>query len=159
MVDYRATTQKPGYLAIFDATPDGKLTQVYPNAASLRSPSGALESTRMDPSQPVVVPNYKNPYRGFNIRITEPRGEGTIVAVLSEKPISALDTPDKPKAFATPQSARAAIRRIHDELARNLGVVATPGAQSHVPGVQSHAKAGIEGHPDWSIAIHKYTVH
>ena len=123
IVDYRATTQKPGYLAIFDATPDGKLTQIYPNALSLRSPTGALESTRMDPSQPVVVPNYKNPYRGFNVRITEPRGEGTMVAVLSEKPISALDTPDKPKTFATPQAARAAIRRIHDELARNLGVV------------------------------------
>ena len=159
IVDYLATTHKPGYLAIFDATPDGKLTQVYPNALSLRSPTGALESTRMDPSQPVVVPNYKNPYRGFNVRITEPRGEGTIVAVLSEKPISALDTPDRPKTFATPQAARAAIRRIHDELARNLLVTATTGAQSHVAAAQSHVKAGIEGHPDWSIAIHKYTVH
>ena len=137
IVDYRATTQKPGYLAIFDATPDGKLTQVYPNALSLRSPTGALESTRMDPSRPVVVPNYKNPYRGFNVRITEPRGEGTMVAVLSEKPISALDTPDKPKTFATPQAARAAIRRIHDELARNLGIVAVG---------EGHGKAEQGGH-------------
>jgi hypothetical protein len=143
LVDYRATTQKPGYLAIFDATPDGKLTLVYPNALSLRSPtSSSPESSRMDPSQPVVVPNYKNVYRGFNVRITEPRGQGTIVAVLSEKPISALDTPDKPKTFATPEAGRAAIRRIHDELARSLQV-----------------KAGIQGHPDWSIAVHKYTIH
>jgi secreted trypsin-like serine protease len=175
IVDYRATTQKPGYLAIFDATPDGKLTQIYPNALSLRSPTGALESTRMDPSRPVVVPNYKNPYRGFNVRITEPRGEGTMVAVLSEKPISALDTPDKPKTFATPQAARAAIRRIHDELARNLGVVAvgeghgkadkagTAGGDGHIKvgaaSSEGHVKAGIAGHPDWSIAIHKYTIH
>ena len=186
IVDYRATTRKPGYLAIFDATPDGKLTQIYPNALSLRSPTGALESTRMDPSRPVVVPNYKNPYRGFNVRITEPRGEGTMVAVLSEKPISALDTPDKPKTFATPQAARAAIRRIHDELARNLGVEAvgeghgkadkasTAGSDGHIkagaassdghikagaPGSEGHVKAGIEGHPDWSIAIYKYTIH
>jgi Domain of unknown function (DUF4384) len=175
IVDYRATTQKPGYLAIFDATPDGKLTQVYPNALSLRSPTGALESTRMDPSRPVVVPNYKNPYRGFNVRITEPRGEGTMVAVLSEKPISALDTPDKPKTFATPQAARAAIRRIHDELARNLQVVGvgeghgkadkagTAGSDGHIKVVaassEGHVKAGIAGHPDWSIAIHKYTIH
>ncbi len=175
IVDYRATTRKPGYLAIFDATPDGKLTQIYPNALSLRSPTGALESTRMDPSQPVVVPNYKNPYRGFNVRITEPRGEGTMVAVLSEKPISALDTPDKPKTFATPQAARAAIRRIHDELARNLGVVAvgeghgkadkagTAGSDGHIKAgaasSEGHVKAGIAGHPDWSIAIHKYTIH
>jgi secreted trypsin-like serine protease len=185
IVDYRATTKKPGYLAIFDATPDGKLTQVYPNALSLRSPTGTLESSRMDPSQPVVVPNYKNPYRGFNVRITEPRGQGTIVAVLSEKPISALDTPDKPKTFATPQAARAAIRRIHDELARNLGFVAVgeghgkadkagtageghikagaPGSEGHIKAAsassEGHVKAGIQGHPDWSIAIHKYTIH
>src|SRR5277367_6001428 len=175
IVDYRATTQKPGYLAIFDATPDGKLTQVYPNALSLRSPTGALESTRMDPSRPVVVPNYKNPYRGFNVRITEPRGEGTMVAVLSEKPIIALDTPDKPKTFATPQAARAAIRRIHDELARNLQIVAVgeghgkadkagpAGSAGHIKaGAASsevHVNAGIQGHPDWSIAIHKYTIH
>ena len=142
LVDYRVTTHKPGYLAIFDATPDGKLTQVYPNALSLRSPTSSTpESSRMDPSWPVIVPNYKNPYRGFAIRITEPRGEGTIVAVLSEKPISALDTPDKPKTFATPEAGRAAIKRIHDELARSLQV-----------------RAGIEGHPDWSVAIHKYTI-
>ena len=141
-VAYRATTQKPGYLAIFDATPDGKLTQIYPNAASLHSPtSPTLESSRMDPSQPVVVPNYKNVYRGFNVRIKEPRGEGTMVAVLSDKPLSAVDTPDKPKTFATPEAARAAILRIHDELARSIQV-----------------KAGIEGHPDWSIAVHKYTI-
>src|SRR5271163_1985205 len=175
IVDYRATTQKPGYLAIFDATPDGKLTQIYPNALSLRSPTGALESTRMDPSRPVVVPNYKNPYRGFNVRITEPRGEGTMVAVLSDKPIGALDTPDKPKTFPTPQAARAAIRRIHDELARNLQVVAvgeghgradkpgTAGSEGHIKaataGSEGHIKAGIAGHPDWSIAIHKYTIH
>ena len=143
LVDYRATTQKPGYLAIFDATPDGKLTLVYPNALSLRSPtSSSPESARMDPSQPVVVPNYKNVYRGFNVRITEPRGQGTIVAVLSDKPISALDTPDKPKTFATPEAGRAAIKRIHDELARSLLV-----------------RAGIQGHPDWSVAVHKYTIH
>ena len=143
LVDYRATTQKPGYLAIFDATPDGKLTLVYPNALSLRSPtSSSPESARMDPSQPVVVPNYKNVYRGFNVRITEPRGQGTIVAVLSDKPISALDTPDKPKTFATPEAGRAAIKRIHDELARSLQV-----------------RAGIQGHPDWSVAVHKYTIH
>src|SRR5277367_6116914 len=143
LVDYRATTQKPGYLAIFDATPDGKLTLVYPNALSLRSPtSSSPESSRMDPSQPVVVPNYKNVYRGFNVRITEPRGQGTIVAVLSDKPISALDTPDKPKTFATPEAGRAAIKRIHDELARSLQV-----------------RAGITGHPDWSVAVHKYTIH
>ena len=143
MVSYRATTQRAGYLAIFDATPDGKLTQIYPNALSLRSPtSSRLETTRLEPGKPIVVPNYNNAYRGFNVRISEPRGEGTIVAVLADKPINAVDTPDKPKIFDTPEAARAAIQRIHDELARDL-----------------QANAGIDGHPDWSVAVHKYTIH
>jgi hypothetical protein len=33
VVSHRVTTQKPGYLAIFDATPDGKVTQVSPMRA------------------------------------------------------------------------------------------------------------------------------
>ena len=143
VVAYQATTQKSGYLAIFDATPDGKLTQIYPNALSLRSPtSSSLESTRLEPGRPVLVPNYKNAYRGFNVRISEPRGEGTIVAVLADKPINAVDTPEKPKTFDTPEAAREAIQRIHDELERSLEV-----------------KGGIEGHPDWSVVARKYTIH
>ena len=38
VVSYRVTARKPGYLAIFDATPDRRLTQVFPNARSMRSP-------------------------------------------------------------------------------------------------------------------------
>jgi len=90
----------------------------------------------------VLVPNYKNAYRGFNVRISEPRGEGTIVAVLADKPINAVDTPEKPKTFDTPEAAREAIQRIHDELERSLEV-----------------KGGIEGHPDWSVVARKYTIH
>ena len=41
-----------------------------------------------------------------------------------------------------PEAGRAAIKRIHDELARSLQV-----------------RAGIQGHPDWSVAVHKYTIH
>lgn len=139
---YRATTQKPGYLAIFDATPDGKLTQVYPNAASLRSPvSSSFESTRVEPGKPVVVPDYRNTYRGFNVRITEPRGEGLMVAVLSDKLLTSLDLPGAPKTFASLDAAREAIRRLRDELARNLEI-----------------KADAAGNPPWSVAMHKYTI-
>jgi hypothetical protein len=143
LVAYRATTQKPGYLAIFDATPDGKLTQIYPNALSLRSPtSPTLESTRLDPGQPLLVPNAKNPYRAFKVRVTEPKGEGTIIGILADAPFKAIDTPDKPKTFGTSQDALREIKRIHDEMKRDLEV-----------------KAPVPGHPDWSVAIHKYTVH
>ena len=86
-VAYVATAKKSGYLAIFDATPDGKLTLVYPNAASLRSPTGGLATTRLDSSRPTLVPDYRNPYRGFDVVIDEPKGPGTMVAVLSDEPL------------------------------------------------------------------------
>jgi hypothetical protein len=43
VVAYVATAKKAGYLAIFEATPDGNLTLVYSDAASLQSPTGARD--------------------------------------------------------------------------------------------------------------------
>lgn len=139
-VAYVATAKKAGYLAIFDATPDGKLTLVYPNVASLRSPTGAIGTTRLDPSKPMLVPNYKNQYRGFNVVVEEPRGEGVMVAVLSDEPLKDLQTPDAPRTFGR-DAALSLVGRLHDELkARMAG-----------------ARDGAE-HPPWSVAMRKYTI-
>jgi hypothetical protein len=68
VVSYRVTTEKPGYLAIFDATPDGRLTQVFPNTRSMSSPTGAApEAARLSPEQPRLIPDPRNPYEGFAI--------------------------------------------------------------------------------------------
>jgi secreted trypsin-like serine protease len=140
-VAYVAAAKRPGYLAIFDVGPDGQLTQVYPNAASLSSPTGGIQNSRLDPSHPVLVPNYRNPYGAFSVRIAEPRGEGVMVAVLSDQPLKSLDTPQAPKTYDK-ASALSLIRRLRQELARNL-TVAPDGA----------------AHPPWSVAAHKYVVH
>lgn len=141
-VCYVVTARQSGYLAIFDATPDGKLTQVYPNAASLRSPTGAIESSRLDPAHPMLVPDYRNVYRGFNIRISEPRGEGMIVAVLSDQPLASLSTPDVPKTFDDKAASLSLLAQVHDELAGRM-------------------KSAPDGaaRPPWSIALRKYTIH
>ena len=141
-VSYIVTARQSGYLAIFDATPDGKLTQVYPNAASLRSPTGAVESSRLDPARPMLVPDYRNVYRGFNVRISEPRGEGVIVAVLSDQPLASLRTPDLPRTFDDKAAGLSLLAQVHDELA----------------GWMKSAPDGA-AHPPWSIALRKYTIH
>jgi secreted trypsin-like serine protease len=142
-VAYVVTTQKSGYLTVFDATPDGKLTQIYPNAASLRSPGSAtLASTLIRPGKPILVPDYRNIYRGFDVEIAEPRGKGVMVAVLSDKPLTSLNTPEAPKTFASPEEGVDVIHRLRDELARTLprdsrSSTATP----------------------WSVAYHAYSIH
>jgi secreted trypsin-like serine protease len=140
VVSFVATTEQPGYLTIFDVGPDGKLTQVFPNAASLRSPTGAMGATRLDPSQPVVVPDYRNPNHGFSIRISEPRGEATMAAVLTEeRPLTSVDTPPAPKTFDR-YDGLSLLSRIRDELAGRMRSV------------------GDRDHPPWSIAVRKYTI-
>ena len=142
-VAYVVTTQKSGYLTVFDATPDGKLTQIYPNAASLRSPGSAtLASTLIRPGKPILVPDYRNVYRGFDVEIAEPRGKGVMVAMLSHKPLTSLNTPEPPKTFASPEEGVDVIHRLRDELARTLprdsrSSTATP----------------------WSVAYHAYSIH
>jgi secreted trypsin-like serine protease len=138
-VSYRVTAREPGYLMIFDAAPDGKLTQIFPNARSIESPTGSpLDAARLRPEQPLLIPDYRNPYRGFDVRIAGPRGKGLIVAVLSDAPVRSLDVPETPKAFASPEEAIAAIARLGEDLTHNLG-----------PPMQR---------PKWSVDIHEYTI-
>jgi secreted trypsin-like serine protease len=138
IVAYRVTTRQPGYLAIFDATPDGKLTQIFPNARSMMSPTGAKpDAGLVRPDRPRLIPDARNPYEGFKLKVAEPRGKGTMVAVLSDTPITSLDTPQGPKTFATPEEAIAALSRLRGELSRD---------------VRPEAK------PNWSIDVHEYKV-
>jgi hypothetical protein len=142
VVSYRVTTRKPGYLAIFDATPDRRLTQVFPNARSMSSPTGdAPEAARLSPERPRLIPDPRNPYEGFAIRIVEPRGKGFIVAVLSDQPITSLDIPTMPKTFATVKEAEAAVGRLRAELSRGLRPV-----------------TDVRESPKWSVAVREYTV-
>jgi secreted trypsin-like serine protease len=142
VVSYRVTTQKPGYLVIFDATPDGKLTQVFPNARSLSSPTGMTpEAALLQPNRPRSIPDRRNPYEGFAVQIDERRGNGIIVAVLSDKPLTSLEIPPAPETFATSQQASTALRALRSELTRGLRPVTNEAEK-----------------PKWSVAARRYTV-
>jgi secreted trypsin-like serine protease len=141
LVSYRVMTSKAGYLAVFDVTPDGKLTQIFPNARSMALPTGAApEAGRVYPERPLLIPDYRNPYRGFDIRIVEPRGKGLMVAVVSDTLISSLGIPAGPKTFASADEAVGTIERLRDELSRGLAPASRP----------STAK--------WSVDVHEYTI-
>ena len=147
MVSYRVTTRKGGYLAIFDARPDGMLKQIFPNARALTAPGGTRpEALRLEPGAPLLVPNYRNQYRGFDVRITEPRGPGRIVAILSEEPIRSLAVPDGPMTLGSGREAVTTLERLRDELrqrwaSRGLG----PEEARTLP-------------PGWSVDLHEYVV-
>ncbi|MBY3136032.1 MULTISPECIES: trypsin-like serine protease [Rhizobium] len=119
-VAMRVSTKKPGYLILVDIDASGKLTQLYPNKRSMGlKPSAKSGDNRLDPARPVVVPDARNPYTGFEYVVEGPAGVGMVVAILSDKPIEVLDLPDVPTPLV---GQRAAFNYVYD-LARSLRIV------------------------------------
>ncbi|OWV84189.1 peptidase C14 [Rhizobium sp. R635] len=128
-VAMRVSTKKPGYLILVDIDASGKLTQLYPNKRSMGlKPNAKGGDNRLDPARPVVVPDARNPYIGFEYQVEGPAGVGMVVAILSDKPIEVLDLPDVPTPLV---GQRAAFNYVYD-LARSLRIVGDDetGAQS-----------------------------
>ncbi|PDT04862.1 peptidase C14 [Rhizobium chutanense] len=119
-VAMRVSTKKPGYLILVDIDASGKLTQLYPNKRSMGlKPTAKSGDNRLDPARPVVVPDARNPYIGFEYQVEGPAGVGMVVAILSDKPIEVLDLPDVPTPLV---GQRAAFNYVYD-LARSLRIV------------------------------------
>jgi secreted trypsin-like serine protease len=139
-ISFRATTRRPGYLVIFDKTPDEKLVQIYPNARSLRSPrSAAANSNLVTPQQPLLIAHPDDPYAGFRYRVEGATGTGVLVAILSDQPLTSIDLPATPKSYARTE-AEDYVGRIRKELFDQL------------------QRTGGGGKPNWSIAFQPYTI-
>jgi hypothetical protein len=122
-VQIRVTAREAGYLMLLDVLPDGSITQIYPNRASLRSPTGTrLSSVRLDPRRPLVVPDPANPYAGFEYVVDPPAGDGILVAVLSDKPMNWLSEPETPRTFSTRADALGFVARLGELMARDMTV-------------------------------------
>ncbi|MGR9257731.1 trypsin-like serine protease [Rhizobium leguminosarum] len=119
-VAMRVSTKQSGYLILVDIDASGKLTQLYPNKRSMGlKPTAKSGDNRLDPARPVVVPDARNPYTGFEYVVEGPAGVGMVVAILSDKPIEVLDLPDVPTPLV---GQRAAFNYVYD-LARSLRIV------------------------------------
>jgi secreted trypsin-like serine protease len=124
-VQYRATARQAGYLLLLDVSPDGAITQIYPNSASLRSETGNLvNANRLDPRRPLVVPSRSNPYEGFEFKVEGPPGEGRLVAILSKEPMKGLKVPEAPRSFDSRTDALGYVAGLRLALDRGLDVEA-----------------------------------
>ncbi len=114
-------TEKPGYLVVFDRTPDGKLTQIFPNARSLQARlAGQAKWAPLEPGRILLVPNPKNSYEGFEYRIDPPDGEGALVAVLFDEKPEDVRVAELPVTFTNRRQALAAVAAVTRGLQRDL---------------------------------------
>lgn len=121
-------TRKPGYLTILDETPDGRLTQIYPNGFSTRAVPGSPRQARLEPGREITVPDPKNPYAGFAYVVDKTLGDGMISVLESDAPLRAVDQgTDGVRSFATRDESRAYLAVVSRELARDF-LKAKPGA-------------------------------
>lgn len=141
-VAFRVTAKKPGYVTLIDKGPDDTMTVIYPNEFSLRTPGGGKASGQIVPGQTLTVPDKRNPYAGFEYVIDPPAGEGMLVAILSDAPLTADDLKGGPKAFKSRADSRAFIMRIAGKLRGSI---------------KSRADGSPEK-PDYSITFHPYTI-
>jgi hypothetical protein len=147
-VQIRVEANRPGYVVLFDITPDGKITQIFPNARSLATPTGGRASgNHVQPGKPMVIPD-RSPYAGFEYVIDPPVGEGTLTAVLADKPITTVDVPPTPRALGEPEEAVQYIARMADEL-RDLIVK---------PAASAGGKPAAVANANWSVASFKYRI-
>jgi hypothetical protein len=95
-VKFRISSKKAGYLVLVDIDANGKLTQIYPNTASLiRVPR--QNANYLKPGTPLLIPSAADPYGGIEYVVSPPAGKAMIVAILSEQPVQILDLPDIPE--------------------------------------------------------------
>ncbi|MBV8840209.1 MAG: trypsin-like serine protease [Alphaproteobacteria bacterium] len=143
----RVDSSRSGYLILFDATPDGKVTQIFPNKQSLASPTG----NQLRAGVPFLVPDQ---FAGFRYQIDPPAGQGTLIAVLADKPVTSVDVPPMPRALGEPEDAVEYIGRIADELiARDLNLVpTTPGPRPQA------ARPQAPPNTNWSMTSLRYRI-
>lgn len=148
VVQLKVTSAKPGYLVLIDLTPDGKMVQIYPNAMSLRSPTGGkLRSNYIEPGRVVLVPDPKNSFEGFEYEIDPPAGQGLLVAILSAEPLKSVSMPNGPAALGE-KEALDFLTNLTEELGRKIEVVPVGPTAGPTTG-----KAR-----DWSFATRSYRI-
>lgn len=147
-VQFRVSAGRTGYLVLFDASPDGRITQIYPNPFSMRSPLGMrAAANRLDAGRGLTVPDPSNPYAGFAFTVDPPAGQGKLIAILSDEPIAELqlsaagggNAQMQLKSFDTRAKAFSLIGLLSSRVRRDI--VSTSGEQPH-----------------YSVAITDYTV-
>lgn len=128
-------TKKPGYLIILDETPDGKLTQIFPNGFSSRALPNDRKQASLAPGREITVPDPQNPYAGFVYVVDKTVGDGMISVLESDTPLGSVDPgPNGCKTFASREEGRAYLANMSRELSRGFLPEGTgKGAEGETP--------------------------
>lgn len=130
-MSFRIATHRSGYLILLDIDAAGKLTQIFPNTATVtRGVQDA--SNRIRRGRALTIPQLGGPYANFEFMAELPAGVAMAVAMLSDRPVQVVDLPDAPPPAFAPADA---LKYVRDQ-ARTL----------KVPG-----RGGNLEQPAWSI--------
>ena len=97
-VSFRIKSKKAGYVVLIDIDANGKLTQIFPNVASLTR-NFRPNANYIKPGAPLLVPNLANA-EGMAYVVSPPAGNAMVVAMWSEQAVQILDLPDIPPEMA-----------------------------------------------------------
>lgn len=97
---FRITTKKPGYLILVDVDASGRLTQIFPNTATIGQSRDVPNLVR--PGRALTIPQLGTPYAAFEFVADAPSGLAMVVALLSDKPVHVVDLPSVPPPATAP---------------------------------------------------------
>jgi uncharacterized protein DUF4384 len=97
-VSFRIKSKKAGYVVLIDIDANGKLTQIFPNVASLTRNSRP-NANYIKSGAPLLVPNLADA-DGIAYVVSPPAGSAMVVAMWSEQAVQMLDLPDIPPEVA-----------------------------------------------------------
>ncbi|MFS8036544.1 trypsin-like serine protease [Xanthobacter sp. AM11] len=98
----RVSTRRAGYLIVLAVSADGRVQQVYPDMAS-------LERLR----RPARELNLLSPAGGLDLPLPAGTGGALVVAVLADRPVQALDLPER---AGDGTDALGALVHLHDDI-------------------------------------------
>jgi hypothetical protein len=106
---FRIATHRSGYLILLDVDAAGKLTQIFPNTATVTR--GVRDaSNRIRPGRVLTIPQLGGPYANFEFVAELPAGIAMAVAMLSDRPVQVVDLPDAPPPAFAPADALKYVR-------------------------------------------------
>ena len=124
---FRVNSPKNGYLYLIDVSPGHKATLIFPNKRSLANQSASgNKSFYIEAGRPLLIPDPRNPYEGFEFRIEPPTGPGKLYAIWTDKPLKGLKVPDAPTTFKSAAAAMRYFEKLTNELGRVLEVTGVP---------------------------------
>lgn len=119
---FRIATHRSGYLILLDVDADGRLTQIFPNTATVTR--GVRDaSNRVRAGQVLTLPAHGGAYANFEFAPDLPAGIAMAVAMLSDRPVQVVDLPDTPPPAFAPAEA---LKYVRDQ-ARTLKVAGHDG--------------------------------